>query len=276
MSANMSPLRHPEFYFEDGNLVILVEGTLFRVFRSSFTRHSAVWRELFLLPEPAECIPEGLSDDSPLFLSGISSVDFERLLWIIYPPRYGVHNAHGIDAWVSILDLAIRWEFADIRALAIRELQSLEMSAVDKIILSRRFDIRDQWAIAAYVALCERPTPLTLEEANRLGIDSAVRIAQLREQLRCRCRSACHEGSGCRSAAHDVFSRRGHPNTSHLRADRVHWEIAKIAIRGDARPSSSSARTTASSKKASRSPRAEGSSPRAAKLVAEAFGLNTA
>ena len=95
------PPFHEEFYFEDGNLTLLVsatsrpfrqrsrtsqvEDTLYKVFRSSFTRHSPVWRELYEVPHPVDMPLEGSGDDHPLILYGIRKCGFERLLWIIYP-----------------------------------------------------------------------------------------------------------------------------------------------------------------------------------------------
>ena len=63
-----------------------VENTLFRVFRSTFTRHSAFFKDLFSLPAGPLGTAEGLDDDNPLQFSGISVVEFERLLWVLYPP----------------------------------------------------------------------------------------------------------------------------------------------------------------------------------------------
>ncbi|TFY60263.1 hypothetical protein EVJ58_g5264 [Rhodofomes roseus] len=126
---------------------------------------------------------EGSGDEHPLVLFGISRVDFERLLWIIYPADFGVCRAHTQDEWTSILHLSTRWEFSDIRALAIHELQKLAINPIDKITLSRRFDISGRWTLAAYAALCQRPDALTLEEAACLGLETMVRVAQLREQI---------------------------------------------------------------------------------------------
>lgn len=70
----------------NGLLTDQVENTLFRVFRSTFARHSPVFKELFSLPEPVGFPSEGSEDETPLYLSGILSVDFARLLWILYPP----------------------------------------------------------------------------------------------------------------------------------------------------------------------------------------------
>ena len=65
---------------------------LFNLTRSTFTRHSRVFRDIFSLPRTWNAldeVEEGSSDRHPVYLSGISRVDFERLLWILYPPYVG-------------------------------------------------------------------------------------------------------------------------------------------------------------------------------------------
>ncbi|PCH35702.1 hypothetical protein WOLCODRAFT_50933, partial [Wolfiporia cocos MD-104 SS10] len=175
---------HPEYYFEDGNLVMLAENVLFRVYRSSFSRHSGLFRDIFSLPMVSSTgRPEGSCDENPVKLPDVSKADFERLLWIVYPPVFGAYRAKTADEWASILDMATRWDFEDIRKLAIRELQKLNISAVDKIVLARAHDIHGRWAVDAYLVLCERPDPLTIPEARRLGLETTTTIAQLREQI---------------------------------------------------------------------------------------------
>jgi len=269
------PMYHPEFYFEDGNLVILVENTLFRVFRSTFTRHSPVFKELFSLPEPGGFPSEGSEDENPLYLSGILSVDFARLLWILYPPTYGEHRAHTADEWTSILHLATRWEFTDIRALAIRELQSLSLNPIDKIALSREFDIQGRWTVDAYTALCERPDALTVPEASRLGLETATRIAQMRELLRARGRSPIARRTRPLSprAGTPSAQARGLQENKPPRAQRPHWDTPRSFF--DQENISPLAHTTSvgSLRRTTRkSP--QGALPNTSRLVAEAFGLD--
>lgn len=97
---------------------------------------------------------------------------------------FGTYKPSSVEEWTSVLHLATRWDFDDIRTLAIKELQALPMTSVDKIVLSQRFNINTPWASAGFTALCQRPQPLTLDEARRLGIESSTRIAQKRERLR--------------------------------------------------------------------------------------------
>ena len=97
---------------------------------------------------------------------------------------YGVHTPKTPDEWISILHLSTRWEFDDIRALAIRELERYPFSALKVIMLSQHFDICTPWTLKAYTELCERREGLTRHEESALGLHTATRISQLRERLR--------------------------------------------------------------------------------------------
>lgn len=176
-------------------------------------------------------------------------------MWVIYPtcvslpfsgivssrPTYcslpnsafGVHRAQTLEEWTSILSLATRWEFSDIRSLAIRSLQSLNVSPVDRIVLSRDFDISGRWTLAAYTTLCERPDPLTFSEASKLGLEDSIRVAQLREQLRGTSRSG-----GYRSLTRAAAARRepiSPPKPP--RQERSQWDIGRSFFdQGDISP----------------------------------------
>ncbi|KAI0735308.1 hypothetical protein C8Q76DRAFT_610069 [Earliella scabrosa] len=264
------PVPHPDYYFEDGNLVILVENTLFRVFRSTFIRHSAVFRDLFSLPGPVGGPTEGQDDDCPLHFSGISAVEFERLLWVLYPPY--VSQPSTPDEWTSILSLATRWDFNDVRALAIKQLQTLDMSPTDKIVIAREYDVGGRWVLNAYTALCERPEPLSLPEASRLGLETAMRIAQLREQLRAGGRKSSRIG-GYHALTRSAAVRHGTASAATsgrpARSERLQWGIGKSFLdQHDIPPPVRIAPQRASTRKGA------AAIPGTARLVAEAFGLD--
>ncbi len=110
------------------------------------------------------------------------------------------------------MSLATRWDFTDIRTLAIREIQSLDMSPVDRVILAQEFDIGGRWLLGAYTALCERAEPLSISEGTRLGLETAMRVAQLREQLRSSSRKSLRMG-GYHTLTHSAAMRHGSNNT---------------------------------------------------------------
>ncbi|OJT13806.1 hypothetical protein TRAPUB_9653 [Trametes pubescens] len=279
------PIRHSEYYFEDGNLVILVENTLFRLFRSTFTRHSVVFKDLFSLPTGPKGQPiEGDDDANPLTFSGISATDFERLLWVLYPPDFNTPKPTSAAEWHSILSLASRWELASVRALALRHLQSLSLPPVDRVLLAREFDLGGRWALAAYTALCERPQPLSLDEAARLGLPTATRVAQVREELQARKHSSAGKGgyhSLTRSAAARLGAGTGAGGgaggtgrppvriTGH--GEGAHWSISKNYLAQGETPLAPARGVQPRKTTAKASPTAI---PGTARLVAEAFGID--
>ena len=70
-----------------------------------------------------------------------------------------------------------------IRQYAIDTIQSnFSLETFDKLDLANTYDV-PQWAESAYHAICTRPTSLTLEETMRVGIGTAVLVAEARERL---------------------------------------------------------------------------------------------
>jgi hypothetical protein len=96
---------------------------------------------------------------------------------------FGEYKADSAPEWIAILDLSTRWEFDDIRELAIKQLLEHKIEPVEKIELEHKYKITRQWAYDAYIDLCSRRPPLTSEEAERLGIETATLINQARERL---------------------------------------------------------------------------------------------
>ena len=70
-----------------------------------------------------------------------------------------------------------------VRQYAIDTIQSnFSLETFDKLDLANTYDV-PQWAESAYHAICSRPTSLTLEEARRVGIETAVLVAEARERV---------------------------------------------------------------------------------------------
>ncbi|KAG8904597.1 hypothetical protein FRB99_001516 [Tulasnella sp. 403] len=196
--------RHPVYYFEDGNVVFLVRtgqtavlltkltitqatDTLFKVHRYFFVRDSAVFKAMFTLPPGPGKTVEGMEDENPIVLPEVPALDFERFLWVLYPPSFGEYNA-TVPEWCSILHLATLWDFDSIRRLAIHQLHSLsptDMPPVERIALAHRFQLdHANWLLGPYVELAVRTTPLSLEEGRKLGVDVVVLLARAREEVK--------------------------------------------------------------------------------------------
>ncbi|KAJ6593221.1 hypothetical protein B0H19DRAFT_916388 [Mycena capillaripes] len=173
---------HPRFFFTDGTVIFLVEKTLYKVHRYFFERDSAIFASMFTLPSAAGERPEGEVVENPIVLEGVTTVDFDRFLSILYPLNFATRDIVSADEWTSVLSLASRWEFTSLRELAMQHLFAIT-SAVDRISLAHRFDIPG-WLVPAYTEVCERKDPLTLAEGRLLGLDDTICIAQVRHMIR--------------------------------------------------------------------------------------------
>ncbi|KAF8957344.1 hypothetical protein BDZ97DRAFT_112274 [Flammula alnicola] len=140
---------HERFYFEDGTIIFRVGVTLYKIHRHFFTEQSVFFRDLF----SSLNVSEHYSHE-PIILSEVKTEDFDRLLSIFYPISFAEPSLKTVEEWASVLMLATKWVFTDIRALAIRNLTSIA-SSVDKIVLGTKYDVHD-WLAPAFKDLVTR------------------------------------------------------------------------------------------------------------------------
>lgn len=97
---------------------------------------------------------------------------------------YGKVSLETQDEWLSVLHLATRWSFDDLRTLSVEHLGSLPTtSAIDKLLMGRKYDV-SRWVSEAYVELCQRDEPLTLAECDKLSLVDIVNINSARHKAR--------------------------------------------------------------------------------------------
>ncbi|KZP24164.1 hypothetical protein FIBSPDRAFT_951467 [Athelia psychrophila] len=161
--------RHPRYYFEDGNIVFLVEDTLYNMHRYLFARDSTHFRTILR--------DNGASD--PCVISDVSCTEFDEFLAILYPTDFRQPSKRTTAQWTSILHLAAKWGFENIKLLSIDNLTA-DATPIDKVVLGRRYGITD-WLPGAYEAVCTRADPLTMEEGMKLGVEDTVRISAARQ-----------------------------------------------------------------------------------------------
>jgi len=196
-SANPRQLReHDRYYLRGADLHFLVEGRIFRVHRYFFERESAYWRELLSAPATPGKLPHG-TDSNAMVLDDVTCDDFDSFLWVFYNPRYSIYDAPW-EVWSAILKLAHKWGFAEVKRLAIDELQKHKFADIDRIVLYHDTEVDRNLLVPCYAALCERENPLSLPECVELGMETAHQIFRAREQARGVVKSP---GSGVRSPA---------------------------------------------------------------------------
>ncbi|TCD69421.1 hypothetical protein EIP91_007768 [Steccherinum ochraceum] len=175
--------RHPHYYLTGGDVHFLVENYLFRVHRYFFERESSYFREKLAIPAVPGQTARGSSDANPFPLEDVQAIDFSRFLWIFYNPKYSIYKA-GVDDWSAILKLSWEWKFAEVKGLALRELETFTIDPVQKIDLYQRFEVDRRLLVPSYSALTFRLEPLSIKEGRTLGLETAMLLAEAREYAR--------------------------------------------------------------------------------------------
>jgi len=178
--------RDQNYYLE--SITFKVEDRIFKVPRYHFEHSSEVFATTFTLPPGDGVDAEGHSDENPVVLEGISSVDFQRLLKVLYPPDMrsqilSVTKAGWMskEEWISVLKLSTQWYFLDTRDLVINQLDKLtDMGNVERILLARQYDV-PAWLRMAYRNLVLRHEGISLGDAEKIGWETAFRLYQVRE-----------------------------------------------------------------------------------------------
>ncbi|KAF8504681.1 hypothetical protein F5888DRAFT_774347 [Russula emetica] len=174
-TTNDSFLRHDTYFFKDGNITFLVDGTLYCVHRYFFSRDSVYFSTKF----SQLGVRDHESLNTVISLSDVERSDFEAFLSVIYPTNFDEHNL-SYDQWRSVLHLSTRWGFASLRKLALRLVKP--PTPCDQLLLARTYGI-DHWVLPSLSALCERTTPISLNEARQMRIEDVVLVATVREDI---------------------------------------------------------------------------------------------
>lgn len=177
--------RHPEFFFDNTLIAIQIGKTLFNVHKYQLAK-SEVFSDMFKLPKPGGNTPEeGSSPEYPIKLEGVAASDFVALLRVLYASHFSSnHPAPEAPLVVPAFRLANLFGFSELRAYLL-PLAEKNLDAVEKVLFSREFGIKE-WLVPALTHLCERESPLSSEEARKLGAESILMIMRIREQHRTR------------------------------------------------------------------------------------------
>jgi hypothetical protein len=89
-----------------------------------------------------------------------------------------------LETWLSILKLANRWNFDNVKELSVRELEKLTIESVEKVAIYHDHNISRLYLIPSYVDICKRDKPLSFTEGMKLGMETVLRIADARERVR--------------------------------------------------------------------------------------------
>lgn len=176
------PPHHPQYYLPGGDLHVIAGSMHFRVHGYFFSRDSNLFNTKLNPASPGQ--PKEGTNDSPVVLDGVSSSEFEKLLWVFYNPKYSLYDAE-VGVWRTILNLAHSLEFKEVKELAVRELHMKhELPLVEKMALYQEHKVDPRHLVPLFAELCSRDTPLTLAESKILGPESTHLVYSTRERLR--------------------------------------------------------------------------------------------
>jgi hypothetical protein len=82
------------------------------------------------------------------------------------------------------LKLAHEWDFVEVKALAVRELQNITIPPLQKIVTYQKYEIDRNLLTPALTALTIRDEPITIEEGRELSLETALLLARAREIAR--------------------------------------------------------------------------------------------
>ncbi|KAE9403826.1 hypothetical protein BT96DRAFT_451472 [Gymnopus androsaceus JB14] len=170
-----------KYYLAGGDLYFQAGNGLFKVHRYFFDRESTKFQEMLSRPPPTGQSVYG-SLNNPIVLD-VSSEDFQSLLWVFYNPMYSYEEAK-LEDWAIILNLACRFKFPEVKKLAIRHLEKIDLELVERISLYQECSADEDVLIPLYAQLCARDRTLSLVETHKLGYETAVMVFQAREHLR--------------------------------------------------------------------------------------------
>ncbi|KAH9174991.1 hypothetical protein EDB89DRAFT_429439 [Lactarius sanguifluus] len=169
-------IQHDAYFFKDGNVTFLIDGTLYCVHRYFFSRDSVYFSTRFaqLDIRDHEALPTIIS------LGDIERKDFEALLSVLYPVDFEGHEL-TYEQWKSVLHLSTHWGFTSLRKLALNSIKP--PTPHDRLVLARAYSV-NHWVLPALTALCERTLPLSLDEAQQMAMEDVILVARVREEIR--------------------------------------------------------------------------------------------
>ena len=103
------------------------------------------------------------------------------LIFVHFFRNFNVIEKRSFEEWSSILHLSTRWGFTSIRDLAIRCVKP--PSPLHRLLIARKYAI-EQWINPAFFGLCERPEPLSLDEARVMDFEDVVLVGSIRQTIR--------------------------------------------------------------------------------------------
>jgi len=190
--------KHKQFYIPEGNMVLLVEQTLFKVDMDVLHSHSPVFKDYVAPSLPGQTTYAAYTNKRPLVLRGVTVSGFAFLLSMLYSYENDVESVNGpstVEEYLEVLKLATGFRMQTIRDTVTRELCELYIDPIRKIAIWDEFQLEHELVLSAYAELCQQDDPLTLSMSMSLGLRNFTKLAACREIYRDRLGCSSHRQS---------------------------------------------------------------------------------
>ncbi|KAI1795379.1 hypothetical protein LXA43DRAFT_1108555 [Ganoderma leucocontextum] len=102
----------PEFWFEDGSVVLIIQNIGFCVYKQLLAEHSPFFRDLFRIPQP---VPTQKIEECPLVVLSDYACQFRHFLRALFPTKsnltFGARQDHlSMDALFAVVLLAHKYQ----------------------------------------------------------------------------------------------------------------------------------------------------------------------
>lgn len=182
---------HSEYCHHSGDLVIINDDTRFQIPSWHFLE-SPIFRKWIEERSKSDSTTQSSRTREILEITissakdNVAPDDLTKLCWVFFNKRFSIYEA-PLDDWKTILRLANKYQFAEVKDLAFREISkpgAFDIKLVKRIVLYREYDAEQRYLEDLYVDLLSRPEPLTIEEGDELGMTLALLVSGARERLR--------------------------------------------------------------------------------------------
>ncbi|CAE6513671.1 unnamed protein product [Rhizoctonia solani] len=173
---------HPEFAFPDGSIEIQTTEYAFWVHEYQLDKFS----KFAALIQAARSFKPVMGPGRRIVITcgqKVKGVDVYKTLKVIYASHIDGIPDFDSSTLTSVLRIASTFDYPALRKFAISKLEGMNLPAIERIQLSDELSL-PTWETPAFTELCSRKEPISLAEAEVLGITRFVEIARIRETER--------------------------------------------------------------------------------------------
>ncbi|KAF7314649.1 BTB domain-containing protein [Mycena kentingensis (nom. inval.)] len=166
-ATDVPVVRHPQYYISDGNTVLRVENTLFRVHRSMLIKDKSAFDSMFSLEsfthdtsEDAQAPTyhqEGEDDEHPILLLGDKADEFSALMWSLYSLPAEIAISMGIQAndaqLINLARIAHKYQFRTTESWALAALTTYHSNTTGSPNVQNLIEITELASLCEYKAL---------------------------------------------------------------------------------------------------------------------------